>query len=200
MYIYAIDIARLLLPDLVVFVTSLVTLGVAVKVCTIHRQSVSNSSPAQTPPSGRESLDAEHGDTGAAAVPAASSSSPTETTNLSVTPGHLPPSNMLFGVQGYLMFPGWTVPLFDVAVFALMWLGGVALPSVTSFFYFAVFLVLMLSWSLHLTSMGVSRFLRMVALVYCTAHFLLLYLYQFQDFQEEVATQPYDTIDSLMAR
>ena len=98
------------------------------------------------------------------------------------------------------MLPRWTVPIFDLAIFALVWLAGVALPSVTSFFYFALFLVLMLSWSLHLTIVGVTRILRTLALVYSSLHFLLLYLYQFQSFQEEVPTQPYDTTDSLLAR
>ena len=98
------------------------------------------------------------------------------------------------------MLPGWTVLMFDVAIFALVWLGGVALPSVISFFYFAMFLVLTLNWSLHLTFVRVFRFLRTLALIYSALHFLLLYLYQFQSYQEEVSTQPYDTTNSLLAR
>ena len=79
---------------------------------------------------------------------------------------------------------------------------GVAVPSLTSFAYYAFFLLLLILWSLHLLSKmeGFVRALRAIAILYCSLHLLLLHLYQFQSLQDHIPVQPANTTTSLLAR
>ena len=62
-------------------------------------------------------------------------------------------------------------------------LSGIAYPSVISSVYFVLFLMIV-TWMSCLNTLGRHfAILRCVLLVYCGAHMILLYLYQFRFFQ-----------------
>ena len=75
-----------------------------------------------------------------------------------------------------------------------------AVPSLTSFAYYLLFLFLLIIWSVHLELKGLVRVLRVVAMIYATLHLVVLDLYQFQSAQDLVPTQPANTTNSLLAR
>lgn len=84
---------------------------------------------------------------------------------------------------------------------------GIAVPSVTSFAYYAVFLSLLALWGLHLRLQQSVRLLRAAVMFYSALHILMLDLYQFQGFQSAVSVFVEDspsvvanTTDSLLAR
>ena len=79
---------------------------------------------------------------------------------------------------------------------------GVAVPSLTSFIYYIVFLIVLAIWSCHLSVQlrGVVRVLRCGLTFYSMLHLVVLYLYQFQTAQQNIPLQPYDTTKSLLAR
>lgn len=79
---------------------------------------------------------------------------------------------------------------------------GVAVPSLTSFAYYLVFLTVLVIWSFHQTvrMRVVVRVLRCILTFYTMVHLIVLYLYQFQAAQQNIPLLPDDTGKSLLAR
>ena len=71
---------------------------------------------------------------------------------------------------------------------------GVIVPSVISALYFLSFMCLATIWSLYGHLGRKFNAFRIILLIYCAAHILVLHLYQFQFFQETVDP------DSFIAR
>ena len=184
----AIDIVRHLLPDLVVTVTLAVSLGVAIKVAQLHKDDGQSARSSVT-----ETEESSEGEaTELTLVKAPPKSTPTELTPIAPQNG----SN----VQLFIKIPLWFVTVFDIIIFGLLLLSGVAVVSITSLFYYSTFLTLLILWSLHRNWRLLIRILRIITLVYVSVHILVLYLYQFQSMQLLVPVLPLDTTDSLVAR
>lgn len=86
---------------------------------------------------------------------------------------------------------------------------GVAVPSLTSFVYYAVFLVLLVIWSVHLRLAGLVRVLRTLLTLHSALHLLVLHLFQFSAAQDQIQLGPCpmpdsndycNTTNSLLAR
>lgn len=83
---------------------------------------------------------------------------------------------------------------------------GIAVPSLTSFVYYAVFLVLLVIWSVHLRLAGLVRVLRTLLTLHSALHLLVLHLFQFSAAQDQIQLGPCDldadcnTTSSLLAR
>ena len=77
---------------------------------------------------------------------------------------------------------------------------GVAVPSILSYIYYLVFLLVLIIWSLHLKLKWAVRVVRVAIMIYAILHLVLLDLYQFQSGQDLVEALPLDTTHSLLAR
>lgn len=84
---------------------------------------------------------------------------------------------------------------------------GIAVPSLTSFVYYAVFLVLLVIWSVHLRLASLVRVLRTLLTLHSALHLLVLHLFQFSAAQDQIQLGPCDalyadcnTTSSLLAR
>ncbi|XP_071824095.1 piezo-type mechanosensitive ion channel component 1-like isoform X9 [Apostichopus japonicus] len=69
---------------------------------------------------------------------------------------------------------------------ALLAAAGIIVPSAISSVYFLSLLIVATWWALYMTWGRVFNVLQLVWLIYSGAHIILLYLYQFQFFQEEI--------------
>uniref|UniRef100_A0A3B3CQA6 Piezo type mechanosensitive ion channel component 2 n=1 Tax=Oryzias melastigma TaxID=30732 RepID=A0A3B3CQA6_ORYME len=77
-----------------------------------------------------------------------------------------------------------------VVVTILLGMTGVMLPSLTSFVYFSIFLFLCTWWSLCRTfNTLIFSCMCVLMAIYSAGHIIVLYLYQFQFFQESVSPQ-----------
>ena len=158
-----------------------VSVGMSAKVATLH-----NRPDSDLLDSSNEPIDSAH-------------PVPSELTNLSTPPTNNYASTCL--PQSYLRLPRWLLVVLDILIFFLFWLSGVAVPSIVSFWYFAVFFVMCWAWSIHFShTQSLGRVLRIISLVYSAVHILLLYLYQFQSFQLVAPSTAYENIDDLMVR
>ena len=90
-----------------------------------------------------------------------------------------------------------------------MYIVGVAVPSLTSFVYYAVFLVLLVIWSVHSRLAGLVRVLRTLLTLHSALHLLVLHLFQFSAAQNQIQLGPCpmpdsndycNTTNSLLAR
>ena len=79
---------------------------------------------------------------------------------------------------------------------------GVAVPSLTSFTYYGMFLIMLGLWSFHQTGKwkGAIRCIRCGLTFYTMLHLVALYLYQFQAAQQNIPQEPDDTTKSVLAR
>ena len=77
-----------------------------------------------------------------------------------------------------------------------MYIVGVAVPSLTSFVYYAVFLVLLVIWSVHLRLAGLVRVLRTLLTLHSALHLLVLHLFQFSAAQDHIQLGPCPVPDS----
>lgn len=66
---------------------------------------------------------------------------------------------------------------------------GTAVPSLTSFTYYAIFLFLLILWALQLRPRLLIRALRAFLVLYSGLHLLLLDLVQFSSLQERIVTE-----------
>lgn len=84
----------------------------------------------------------------------------------------------------------------------ILYHAGVAVPSLTSFTYYAIFLFILAVWSCHkaVKWRRIIRVLRCGMTFYTMLHLMGLYLYQFQAAQQNIPIQPYGTTKSLLAR
>ncbi len=159
-----------------------VSVGMSAKVATLHNRP------------DRDLLDSSNEPVAGSAHPV-----PSELTNLSTPPTTNYASSCL--PQSYLRLPQWLLVVLDVLIFFLFWLSGVTVPSIVSFWYFAVFLVMCWAWSVHFShTHSLGRVLRILSLVYSAVHILVLYLYQFQSFQLVAPSTTYGNINDLMVR
>lgn len=69
---------------------------------------------------------------------------------------------------------------------ALLAAAGIIVPSAISSVYFLSLLIVATWWALYMTWGRVFNVLQLLWLIYSGAHIILLYLYQFQFFQEEI--------------
>uniref|UniRef100_A0A8C7YRI6 Piezo type mechanosensitive ion channel component 2 n=1 Tax=Oryzias sinensis TaxID=183150 RepID=A0A8C7YRI6_9TELE len=77
-----------------------------------------------------------------------------------------------------------------VVVTILLGMTGIILPSLTSFVYFSIFLFLCTWWSLCRTfNTLIFSCMCVLMAIYSAGHIIVLYLYQFQFFQESVSPQ-----------
>ena len=67
---------------------------------------------------------------------------------------------------------------------------GIAVPSLTSFAYYAVFLVLLVIWSVHMKLAGLVRVLRTILTFYSALHLLVLHLFQLSSAQSHIQDGP----------
>ena len=75
----------------------------------------------------------------------------------------------------------------EFLVVLFMGLSGIAYPSVISSIYFLAFLAVATWWACYKTLGSKFAVLRVVLILYAGAHLLLLYLYQFQFFQDALS-------------
>ena len=171
----AVDVVRHLLPDIIVLIISLISVGVAIKISLSHTsnndEDAVSSIPTDDPPSESELSALSH-------------------------PVPIPVSS----VQSYFKLPKWVLVMIDILIFFLILLCGVTVPSISSVLYYITFIVLSVSWSLHFQCVQLIRVIRMITLVYSAGHILILYLYQFQSAQLLIPVSPQDTTESLLAR
>lgn len=158
---------------MIVVMVSSVSVGVAIKVSRLNNSA--SQSPTRTPTM-------------------SSSLSESATLNVSSIGG----SNTL---QHYIELPSWAVSVLDISLFFLFLLSGVAVPSILSFWYFFVFLLLAIMWSIHYKHAGlVVRSLRTISLIYTAIHLIVLYLYQFQSFQLAAPSTSFGSLKHLVVR
>ncbi|CAI8013642.1 Piezo-type mechanosensitive ion channel component 1 [Geodia barretti] len=114
----------------------------------------------------------------------------------------LPTPGYPLHIQSYWQLPKIVVLLFEVSTFITLCLSGVAVPSLTSFTYYAMFLLILAAWSCHqaVKWRGCIRVLRCCMTFYTMLHLISLYLYQFQAAQQNIPIKPDDTSKSLLAR
>ena len=179
------DIIRHLSLDVLVAVVASVSVGVSIKVATLHnkREGGSLDDTQDSISSGTE-------------VPRVEQSTLTEFSSLSTTSttNTKPP-------QSYHKLPKWMLSIFDLLIFFLFGLTGVAVPSIVSFWYFSVFLLLCIMWSTHFKyTESIGRVLRLISIVYSAVHILALYLYQFQSFQLAAPSMSFDNTNNLLVR
>ena len=179
------DVVRYLLPDVLVVIVSSVCVGVAVRVSALHDKpkteslEVSGSSSSGDPPIAHHPADSDE----------------TELLTLALL------GEGVTSAQSYFKLPKYLLVVMDVLIFFLFWLSGVAVPSLTSVWYFIVFLSLAVMWSVHFPKIqSISRILKFVSLIYSAVHILALYLYQFQSFQLDAPTIPIHRSSSLVVR
>lgn len=172
-----VDIVRHIVPDIVILLVSSVTVGVAIKIALLHGEDDAPPTEAQTPE--QHTIEVKE-------TPL------TEATSLSHShqPAH----------QEFNKLPSWILLVYEVLIFFLLLLCGVAVPSLTSLLYFFFFILLSLLWSFHLQHLFLIRWLRCLALIYSGLHILILYLYQLQSAQLLIPILPNDTTSSLLAR
>ena len=172
-----VDIVRHIVPDVVIFLVSSVTVGVAIKIALLHGEDDNIPSERQSPEQQRIEI---------------KETPLTEATSLS--------RSHQTAHQEFNKLPSWVLLVYDILIFFLLLLCGVAVPSLISLFYFSFFLLLSFLWSFHLHHLFVIRWLRCLALIYSSLHILILYLYQLQSAQLLIPVSPTDTTSSLLAR
>ena len=179
------DVVRYLLPDVLVVIVSSVCVGVAVRVSALHDKpkteslEVSGSSSSGDPPITHHPADSDEA----------------KLVTLTLL------GEGVTSAQSYFKLPKYLLVVMDILIFFLFWLSGVAVPSLTSVWYFLVFLSLALMWSIHFSEIqSISRILKFVSLIYSAVHILALYLYQFQSFQLDAPTIPIHRSSSLVVR
>ncbi len=77
---------------------------------------------------------------------------------------------------------------------------GIAVPSITSFVYYASFLLLLFIWSIHKKAAILIRILRTFLVIYASCHMIVLDLYQFQSAQFYIPLLPDNATSSILAR
>ena len=170
---------------MLVAILSSVCVGVAASVLSLHNKTgtesldVSTSSTTRDPPVAQQPTD----------------NNLTEMSTLAL------PDDSASSTQSYFKLPKYLLVVMDVLIFFLFWLSGVVVPSLTSVWYFLVFLSLALMWSIHFSKIqSISRILKFVSLIYSAIHILALYLYQFQSFQLDAPAIPIHRSSSLVVR
>jgi hypothetical protein len=181
------DVARHLLPDCLVLITGIVNLVTNALIVAQVRKCDRNSELEgdQSVGEERQSVqDITSGDQN----PSGSISTP-----------HYP-----CHVQCYWQLPKGVTVLFEVCIFITLGLSGVAVPSITSFIYYGVFMIILAVWSCHQSQQShwkvVMRMLRSGLTFYTMLHLIVLYLYQFQAAQQNIPLQPDTTMQSLLIR
>ncbi len=167
-----------------VAVVAAVCVGVSIKVATLHNKQDGGGSLEASTTSENDTSTPEQ-------------STLTEFSSLSVPSANassIPP-------QSYHKLPKWVLAIFDILIFFLFGLSGVAVPSIASFWYYAIFLLLSIMWSIHFKyAQSIIRIIRLVSLVYTAIHILVLYLYQFQSFQLVAPSTSFDSTNDLLLR
>ena len=89
----------------------------------------------------------------------------------------------------------------DLAIFVMTGACGVSVPSLTSMVYFLLFLLRATLWALHFDKWTrLWSAVRVLLLIYTGCHLVMVYLYQFEKAQELIPLQPTNTTSSLLGR
>ncbi|KAL5467228.1 hypothetical protein EMCRGX_G031428 [Ephydatia muelleri] len=89
----------------------------------------------------------------------------------------------------------------DLAIFVMTGACGVSVPSLTSMVYFLLFLLRATLWALHFDRWTrLWSAVRVLLLIYTGCHLVMVYLYQFEKAQELIPLQPTNTTSSLLGR
>jgi hypothetical protein len=163
------DIVRQLLPDVIVLAIASITTGICIKVATIKLEK-ENITDNNVPPS----------TTNTEPLPSLLTSDEGLESFSPVQQDDAVPSEM---PQEHVKLPAWVPIIFDMLIFFTCLLCGSIVPSLTSFCYYAIFLIQMLLWCFHLKLAVVVRSIRFFLLAYACLHMSVVYLYQFQSFQ-----------------
>ena len=92
----------------------------------------------------------------------------------------------------------WDIPItayLYVCFICCMFNAGIAVPSLTSFVYYAVFLVLLVIWSVHMRLTGLVRVLRTLLTLHSALYLLALHLFQFSAAQNHIQLGPCSVAD-----
>eukprot|EP00731_Ephydatia_muelleri_P026181 Em0018g281a len=100
----------------------------------------------------------------------------------------------------YVQVPPIVARCLDLGIFVMLGACSVTVPSLTSFVYFAIFLIKATLWAVHLDGWNRRLFVRLLLLVYAGCHLVVVYLYQFEVAQKLIPLQPANTTTSLVAR
>ncbi|KAL5467471.1 hypothetical protein EMCRGX_G031697 [Ephydatia muelleri] len=99
----------------------------------------------------------------------------------------------------YVQVPPIVARCLDLGIFVMLGACSVTVPSLTSFVYFAIFLIKATLWAIHLEGWNRRLSVRLLLLVYAGCHLVVVYLYQFEVAQKLIPLQPANTTTSLVA-
>ena len=206
----AIDIIRHYLPDVVVFIFTLVTMVTTLVASDKPKISAreGNRTEHEGEGEGEEVAEARNEPTAAApgvhraeasdaARPDVRSHSP-EAASPDVHVATSPDVQRLNA--SYVQVPPIVARCLDLGIFVMLGACSVTVPSLTSFVYFAIFLIKATLWAVHLDGWNRRLFVRLLLLVYAGCHLVVVYLYQFEVAQKLIPLQPANTTTSLVAR
>ena len=80
---------------------------------------------------------------------------------------------------------------YGILTMILLWFSGIAYPSLMSMVYFVTFVAVATYWSCYGHFGNKFAFMRLLMLTYCAAHLIVIYLYQFQFFQEALGHETF---------
>lgn len=80
---------------------------------------------------------------------------------------------------------------YGILTMILLWFSGIAYPSLLSMVYFVAFISVATFWSCYGHFGSKLAIMRLLMLTYCAAHLIVLYLYQFQFFQETLSHETF---------
>ena len=216
----AVDIIRHYLPDVVVFIFTLVTMVTTLVASDKPKISAREGNRTEHEGEGEEVAEARNEPTAAApgvhraeasdaarpdvhshspeaASPDVHSHSP-EAASPDVHVATSPDVQRLNA--SYVQVPPIVARCLDLGIFVMLGACSVTVPSLTSFVYFAIFLIKATLWAVHLEGWNRRLSVRLLLLVYAGCHLVVVYLYQFEVAQKLIPLQPSNTTTSLVAR
>ena len=224
----AVDIIRHYLPDVVVFIFTLVTMVTTLVASdkpkisaregnrTEHEGEVEEVAEARNEPTAAapgvhraEASDAArpdvHSHSSDAARPDVHSHSPEAASpdvHVAASPDvHVAASPDVQRLNAsYVQVPPIVARCLDLGIFVMLGACSVTVPSLTSSLYFAIFLIKATLWAVHLDGWNRRLSVRLLLLVYAGCHLVVVYLYQFEVAQKLIPLQPANTTTSLVAR
>ena len=207
-----IDIIRHYLPDVVVFILTMVTIVATfvasskIKICTREGNRAEHNGEDVTAARNEARPEVAHGashdahshrpeaashDTQRLEAPDTDNSNDLDLRMTNITTRH---------DGDHWKMPPFVVRCLDLAIFVMLGACGVTVPSLTSSLYLAIFLVKATLWAVHLEWWNRRLSVRLLLLVYTGCHLLVVYLYQFEVAKKLIPLQPANTTTSMVAR
>eukprot|EP00731_Ephydatia_muelleri_P033631 Em0034g13a len=206
-----IDIIRHYLPDVVVFIFTMVTIVATfvvsskIKICTRERNRAEHNGEDVTAARNEARPEVAHGashdahshrpeaashDTQRLEAPDTDNSNDLDLRMTNITTRH---------DGDHWKMPPFVVRCLDLAIFVMLGACSVTVPSLTSSLYFVIFLVKATLWAVHLEWWNRRLSVRLLLLVYTGCHLLVVYLYQFKVAKKLIPLQPANTTTSMVA-